>query len=131
MNKCHRIAALVVACVVFLACRSVACETSLSCDGVQQIYVGKGRRHLAGGQTESVYAVGVLVDAAAGDLKKAYADCPGDIIVIRVGDGVFTLPKSAVSPAGNWFGLDRRTPEEALDAAMSICPDKVKSYLDE
>lgn len=130
MNKAHWITIWAVVWLSACAGISFACEVVLSCDSVQQIYVGKGRRHLAGGKTEIFYAADVILDTATSNLKEVYADCPGDTIVIRIGNGVFALPKNAISPAGNWFGIDLSTPQEALDAAMSMCPDKVKSSLD-
>ena len=131
MNKFYQITALTLVCIVFFAGHAVAYDVCLSCESVQQIYVGKGRRHLAGGKTEIFYAADVILNTATSNLEEAYAECPGDTIVIRLGNGVFELPKDAISPAGNWFGIDRATPQEALDAAMSMCPDKVESDLDD
>ena len=77
------------------------------------------------------YGASVHVNAGKARLKKAYAECVDGTIQIRIGDQMFDILKADVSTGGNWFGIVRSTPQEALDAAMSICPDKVKSYLDE
>lgn len=105
------------------------CEAHLSCEEVQAIHVGKGRQHLAGGVTKIFYEAFVLVNTAKSSLKEVYATCPNDTITIRVGDNVMPLPKAAVSSGGDWFGIDRPTPQEALDAARGMCPDKVISHL--
>jgi hypothetical protein len=79
--------------------------------------------------TRIFYEACGLVDTTKSDLKEVYAACPNDTITIRIGGNAIRLPRSAVSSSGDWFGVDRSTPEEALDAAMGMCPDKVISHL--
>ncbi len=62
-------------------------------------------------------------------LKEVRLNCPDETIVVRIGPSEFELPKNAISTGGDWFSVEYSTPGEALDAAMSMCPDKVKSYL--
>jgi hypothetical protein len=88
-----------------------------------------GRDHLKNDEIRSFYSILVLVDAAKSDLKEVYANCLQDTIVVRVGSGTFEILKIDTTPAGNWFGIERPTSTEALDAAMGMCPDKVKSHL--
>lgn len=70
------------------------------------------------------------MDAASCNLKEVHANCPHKSIVIRMGNTTWDLPKAAVSTGGNAFWVERSTSKEALNAAMSMCPDKVKSYLE-
>jgi hypothetical protein len=84
---------------------------------------------LAGGLTETLYVASVMVDATACNLKEVHASCHQETITIHLNGTVFTLPKAAVSTGGNWFVVERSTSKEALGVAMSMCPDKVKSYL--
>ena len=116
-----------------MACAGIASarEVVLSCDDIEQIYVSKGTSYLTGGKTEIFYGASVHVNAGKARLKKAYAECVDGTIQIRIGDQMFDILKADVSTGGNWFGIVRATPQEALDAAMSMCPDKVKSDLDE
>lgn len=41
-----------------------ACEANVPCESVVAIDVGKGRRHLPGGNAEMLYVASVVVDAA-------------------------------------------------------------------
>jgi hypothetical protein len=129
MNNPKLVAVLAVACFMLHVGVSSACEAYLSCDSIQEIHVGKGMQHLADGKVKIFYCADVTVDTATSNLKEVFANCPHDTIVIRIGDNAFELPKAAISTGGNWFGVDCPTPQEALDAAMKMCPDKVKSHL--
>ena len=129
MNR-HSIHCLLLALALLCqAEKAFACEVILPCSAIETIHVSIGRQHLAGGETKVIYVADVDVLPQVGNLKAVYAECSKEDIVIHAGGSVLKLPKAAISPAGNWFGIDASTPEEALDAAMNICPDKVKSYL--
>lgn len=129
MNRIFLILILVFVCLLASAGSPLACEVDISCENVQAIHVGMGREHLKKGEIMSFYSILVLVDAAKSDLSEVYANCLQDTIVIRVDSGNFEILKNDTTPAGNWFGIERPTSAEALDAAMSMCPDKVKSHL--
>ena len=118
--------------IAFLLCSAspgLACEVYLSCEDVQAIHVGKGRRHIADGQIEVIYGATVLLEPETKSLKEAFASCPDDMIRIHLGDALLVVPKVATTPSGDWFGVDRPTPEQAVDAAMGLCPDKVIVHL--
>lgn len=115
--------------IVGLADLSSACETVVSCENVKIIYVGKGRRILAGGVEEMIYVASVMLVEKKSKLKEVRLNCPDKTIVVRIGSSDFELPKRAISTGGDWFSIECSTPEEALDAAMKMCPDKVKNYL--
>ena len=117
--------------LMVLAIDAVAGEVVLHCDDIEQIYVSRGTAYLAEGKSETFYGANVIMHSGMARLKEAHSNCTTGSIRIRIGDKTFTLPKADVSSGGNCFGIIRATPGEALDAAMSICPDKVKSYLDE
>ncbi|MEF2230064.1 MAG: hypothetical protein V3571_03980 [Pseudodesulfovibrio sp.] len=117
--------------LMVFAAAAVASEVVLHCDDIEQIYVSKGTAYLAEGKSETFYGANVILHSGMLPLKEAYSNCTTGSIWIRIGDKTFTLSMADVSSGGNCFGIIRATPEEALDAAMSICPDKVKSYLDE
>jgi hypothetical protein len=129
MNRAFLILAFVFVCLAPSMGSSLACEVDIFCENVQAIHVGTGREHLKNGEIRSFYSIMVLVDEAKSGLKEVYANCLQDTIVIRVGGSAFEVLKIATTPAGDWFGIERPISTEALDAAMGMCPDKVKSHL--
>ena len=129
MNRFGFVTGLICAWLIGHAGLSAACEATVSCESVEVIHVSEGRRHLAGGLVETIYGASVMIDVSTSNLKEVRANCPHQTIVIRIGTTVFELPPNAVSTGGNCFWVDYSTPKEVLDAAMKMCPDKVKSYL--
>lgn len=109
---------------------SSACETAVLCENVEIIYVGKGRRHLAGGVEETVYVTSVMLIEKMNELKEVRLNCTYETVIVGIGPSDFELPKHAISTGGDWFSVEFLTPDKALGAAMKMCPDKVKSYLD-
>ncbi len=108
---------------------SSACETSLSCEEIQEIAVVKGTDHLAGGVEKTVYVACVYLDVTQRELKEVVADCPKEMVVMWTGKSFIEVPVADISTDGSWFSVIRSTPDDALAAAQSICSDKVKSYL--
>lgn len=123
--------AVIVVCVLvagFVGLSS-ACETVVSCEDVKIIYVGKGRRILAGGAEETIYVTSVMLIEKMNELKEVRLSCPYETVIVRIGPSGFELPKHAISTGGDWFSVEFLTPDKALGAAMDMCPEKVKSYL--
>lgn len=117
---------------VFLCCFfgvSSACEITLPCEKIQEIAVVKGTDHLAGGVEKTVYVTCVYLGVTQRELKEVVADCPKEVIIIWTGKSSVEVPVVDISTDGSWFSVIRSTPDDALAAAMSICSDKVKSYL--
>ncbi|WP_156816827.1 hypothetical protein [Desulfovibrio oxyclinae] len=110
------------------AAQTVACDLCLSCGDVERIVVSEGTKHLSGGKEKKVFVACIDVDATKIHLKELITNCVHDSITVRRGETVFVVPKEEF-PGGHWFCVVHSTPEEALDAAMSLCPEKVKSYL--
>ena len=108
---------------------SSACETVVLCENVEIIYVGKGRRHLADGVEETIYVTSVMLIEKMNELKEVWLNCPYETVIVRIGPSGFELPKHAISTGGDWFSVEFLTPDKALGAAMDMCPEKVKSYL--
>lgn len=106
------------ACMLPNAGFSQACEAEVACDCVQAIHVGKGREHLKNGEAETFYSVAVIMDADKSGLKEVFASCLHDTILVRIGTISFELPKSAISPAGNWIGAGRSTDKRRADANL-------------
>lgn len=129
MSKMLLMAAMILMWLLTPAKVTWACEANVPCESVVAIDVGKGRRHLPGGKTETLYVASVVVDATKSDLKEVLADCPRDTILIHIEAIALELPKVAISTGGDWFAIERATPTEALDAAMSLCPEKVTSHI--
>ena len=130
MNKSGVIALALCMWLVGFVGPSVACEVDVPCENVKVIYVGKGRRILAGGVEKTIYVASVMLVEKMSELKKVRLNCPSETVIVRIGPGDFELPKHAISTGGDWFSsVEYSTPDEALGAAMKMCPDKVKSYL--
>ncbi|QJB57021.1 hypothetical protein [Pseudodesulfovibrio sp. zrk46] len=126
----NKLVCLAVSFLFVFACavETFACDLYLPCESVEGIVVSKGTEHLSGGEKKMVFVACVDVDAAKTNLKELVAGCNHDSIVVKTGSTSITVPKSEF-PGGHWFSIVRFEPQEALDAAMSLCPDKVKSYL--
>jgi hypothetical protein len=129
MSKLGVVAIALCVWLVGLVGLAAACEVNVPCESVKIIYVGKGRRHLSVGNVEIIYVASVMLIEKMSKLKEVRLNCPDETIVVRIGPSEFELPKNAISTGGDWFSVEYSTPGEALDAAMSMCPDKVKSYL--
>lgn len=111
------------------AVQTFACDLCLSCEDVEGIAVSEGTEHLSGGKEKTVFVACIDVDATKTHLKELITNCVHDSITVRRGETVIVVPKEEFPPGGHWFCVVRSTPEEALDAAMNLCPEKVKSYL--
>ena len=106
-----------------------ACDLYLSCDDIEGIVVSKGRDFLAGGKEKKVFVVCVDLDVTKTSLKEYVANCHDDSITVRTGDAVVVIAREEFPSGGEWFCVVHSVPEEALDTAIKMCPDKVKSYL--
>lgn len=115
--------------VFVCAMQAVACDLYLSCEDIESIVVSKGRDFLAGGEEKMVFVACVDLDVTKTSLKEFVANCHDASITVRTGDAVIFIPKDEFSSGGEWFCVVHSVPEEALDTAMKMCPDKVKSYL--
>lgn len=115
--------------LLLFAGSSFACEAYVPCESVQAIHVGTGQKHRANKPVETLYDVLVLADADQSGLKNVHASCPGEVLAIHIGGSIFEVEKGAVGSAGDWFAIEPDTPQEALDAAMSMCPGKVRNHL--
>ncbi|WP_207265067.1 hypothetical protein [Desulfovibrio sp. Huiquan2017] len=129
MSKPGVVAVALCVWLVVLVGSSAAFEVDVPCESVKIIYVGKGRRHLSDGKVEAIYGASVMLEKPNSNLIEARLNCPHGNVLVRVGASSFELPKDAVSTGGDWFSVDYSNPEEALDAAMRMCPEKVKSFL--
>ena len=111
------------------AAQTLACDLCLSCGDVEGIVVSEGTKHLSGGKEKTVFVACIDVDATKTHVKELLRNCVHDSITVRRGETAIIVPKEDFPPGGHWFCIVRSTPVEALDAAMSLCPEKVKSYL--
>lgn len=119
-------------CLLYLlmsAAAASACDLYLPCESVEAIYVSKGTEHLGGGKEKLVYVACVDVDAAKLNLEEAVAGCDHESVVVINGKTSISVPKENGFGGANSFCIIRLKPQEALDAAMSLCPGKVKSCL--
>lgn len=115
--------------ILCFACPAVAGEAQLSCDSIQEIAVGKGTEHLAGGSEKTVYVACVYLTPTNNPLKSILANYPGERITIQCGENLIEVPRPDISTDGSWFSIICSTPGDALAAGNSICADKVTSYL--